>query len=206
MENQKQRARLDAFLTARCMTDFWTCMKYGLYPTQMKHYHQPLHGNQWNTLLDRPGLAHFLQNWERDHYGHKEPVLTKFVIMAREHCKTQEGIAWAVWQMIRDRNERFLLRSHTDPKAREILRGIKEVILSDPVQARFPWVRPAMEGMRRKEWASDRIILERDDVGIRTSSIEAYGLEADPTGGRAGLRPPFDTPLCQSRQPRMPDS
>jgi len=174
---------VDEYVTAKCILNFWWFLKFGVsYP--MKHYYAPLHGYGPHPLTGR-GLAKFLEDWTIEEHGATVPVQVQFVVMAREHCKTQEAsIAYPLWELARDPNHRILLRSHVDRKAYEILGGIKDIIDNcESFGRRFPWVTPKMERRRRLQWANDRIIIERDDIGIRTSTIEAYGIEADPTGG-----------------------
>ena len=175
----------EEILTAQCLTDLWTFVQFGVgYPA--KHYHERLHGtslNSPNYPVER-GMCGFLQDWTMDDgHGGRKPVLEKWKVAAREHCKTQIDMAHDVWDFVRDTDERIMLRSHKDPAAKEIVAGVQAIILKPQVQWRFPWLKPATERNRRVEWAADRFKLDREDTEIRTSSYEAYGLGSDPTGG-----------------------
>lgn len=179
--------RRDAFLLeyfrAKCMTDFWTFLRYGLYFNQRKHYCDALHGTNRNVKhYDSSGLAAFLQDWTVEHYGDRRPVYTKVCAVARIHCKTQEGIAWDIWTFLRDQNEFELIRSHTDGPTLEILRAVKELVLQKRFQQLFPWLRPQMNGTKFANWTLDSITFEREVTGVRTASITAAGLDTDVTG------------------------
>jgi len=166
------------YLTAKCVTDFWYFMRFGVYTHAMKHYYPRLHGPD--------GLAGYLQDWtSTDEFGQERSVSVKFVVIAREHCKTQIAIAWDTWQFARNPNFRLLVRAYTKPKAEEILGGVKELLDSPQFKRNFPWVRPKMKNNSTQPelWQKDRFKLERDDTGVRVPSAEACGLGVDPTGG-----------------------
>ena len=173
-KHKKYKAFADEYLTAKCMTDFWYYLKYGVYWRAMKHYYEPLHGSQ--------GIAGFLQDWTIEENGVRIPIKTKFLVVAREHCKSQEAMAWVTWELMRDQNLRVMMRSHKDPAIFGVLAGIKDIFLSKPFMHRFPWCKPAMEGSRKKKWAEDTILLDRDMSGVKTNSIHCYGFKSDNTG------------------------
>jgi len=187
--HKARREVCDQWLTCKCLVDFRTFLRYGVYFGQMKHYDPVLHmGPRGAKHYQSSGYAEFLEQWDVTRHGSREPVYTKFAVMNRENCKTQGAMAWVVWLLARNPNERVMLRSHTDPKVHEIMRGIRDLLLQERFQRRFPWVRPAMDGKRRKLWTEDAIMLDRDIEGVRTSTIEAYGMKADPTGGHYSRR------------------
>ena len=165
--------------------DFRTFLRYGCYFGQMKHYDPVLHlGPRGAKHYRSSGMAEFLESWEMAGAGGMpEPVYTKVMVVNRWNCKTQAAIAWYVWLLTRDPNERIMLRSHTDVKVHEIMLGLRELLLRERYAKRFTWVRPAMDNKRRKLWSEDAILLEREIEGIRTATVEAYGIKASPTGG-----------------------
>lgn len=169
----------EEYFTSLCLSNFWVFLWEHLYRRAKKHYWPALHGDE--------GMCGFLEDWHVPVNGIRTPVNEKFLIVAREHCKTQIGIAWMVWRLARDTSERILLRSHKDDKAWEMMRGVKELLVAPEFKKRFPWVRPAMDGPRRAEWTRNKILLDRDDIGLRTSTIEAYGMLSDPTGGHYSI-------------------
>ncbi len=171
---------LDEYLTALCITRFWCFMRYGLYFRNMAHYYPPLHGAE--------GLAGFLQYWHRSEPPY-DAVNTKVVLIAREHCKTQEAMAYTLWSWVRDTDVRALIRGYSDPKAQEILAGIRDQVdRNDAFRARFSWVRPkTTKNGRRVRWSEHSIALDSEVVGRRTFSAEAVGIGADPTGGHYEL-------------------
>lgn len=177
------RARVevcDQWLTCKALVDFRVFQAYVVYFGQMKHYDPVLHlGPMGARHYRSSGMGEFIETWHKAMKG---------IVVNRWNCKTQEAMAWYVWLLGRDPNERMMLRSHTDPKVHEIVRGVRDLLLMERFQRRFPWVRPAMEKKQRKLWSNDALLLERDITGIRTATIEAYGVKASPTGGHYTLR------------------
>ncbi|MDX9972515.1 MAG: hypothetical protein RBU21_05925 [FCB group bacterium] len=165
------------YLRARCVLDLWTFVKV-VYFDAMKHYDESLHGPG--------GLTRYLTDWTRlDETGTEVPVSVKFIIWAREHCKTQFVIAWDAWQFVRDVNARGLIRAYNDPKAHEICSAVRQLMESRRFQYYFPWVRPQLKKNNNQPvlWREDKFLLERDDIGVRVPSMEAGGMDAEPTGG-----------------------
>lgn len=169
------------YMVAKCVTDFWSFIRFGVYTKSMKHFYEPLHGPH--------GLAGYLQDWTREKNGVRESVGVKFVVVAREHIKTQTTIAWDCWQYARDPNATLLLRAYTKPKAVQILGGVKELLESDQFRRNFPWVRPRSKRGSSKPilWQADQFMLEREDTGKRVPSAEAVGMGVDPTGGHFSI-------------------
>lgn len=169
LRSSKGERLFDQALTDLCVVDFWTFVKYGIYFEALVHYYERLHSR----------LSGFLVDWV-DEGG--DPVLLKFLVTAREHCKTQLGMAWVVWELVRNQELRFLMRSHKDPAIFAILAGIKDILLSPCFRYRFPWVKPAMKGNREVKWSESSILIERKLSGVRTNTIEAFGVNSDATG------------------------
>jgi hypothetical protein len=168
------------YLIAKCITDFWSYLKYGVYFHAMKHYYEPMHGSE--------GMAGYLQDWTVESNGIRVPTNMKFLVVSREHCKTQEAMAWVTWMLMRDQNLRVMLRSHKDGAVYGILAGIKDIFMSDSFQHMFPWCVPATSGNKYKKWAEGTILLERELKGVRTNSIHAYGFNSDNTGEHFDIR------------------
>lgn len=166
---------MDEYLTAKCLTDFHTFLRYGVYFHAWAHYDAPLFQQ----------MSDFLGTWRREVEGQVSTVSVKFLIVAREHCKSQMAIAWDAWQFARDPSQSLLVRAYSDNKAQELLAGLKELLLSPAYQRRFLHVRPQTKpnSTSYQLWRDDRIRLERPDAGVRVPSVEAVGLATDPTGG-----------------------
>lgn len=181
---------LDEYLTAKCVVDYWTYMRFGCYFGHMHHYYPPLHGSERGAkFYYSSGLAGWLQDWTKVVHGQRVRVNMKVMALNRINCKTQEGsIGYTCWRFVRDPNERILVRSCTDKKIQEIVPPIQDVLMSERHRRRFPWVRPSMQGTRPVKWACDRFTLDRDVGSVRTCSLEAYGLGANPTGGHYTAR------------------
>jgi hypothetical protein len=191
-ERLGKHARFERFmgeyLTAKCLVDFWWHMRYGVYFRQMKHYFEPLHGPR--------GMAGFLMQWERERLGQREPVSVKFLVVAREECKTQEALAWLSWEFARDPNNRLLVRCYIAPKANQIMGSLRELLQTPGYRRRYPWVKPkAKVNGQWESWNDEEFRLERDEPGIRVPSAEAHGVRGDPTGGHftLGLYDDFET-------------
>lgn len=169
------------FIRAKCLTDLWWHMKYGCYFQRMMHYHEPLHGPD--------GVAGWQTNWYREEYGQQLPIRIKFLIMARELCKTQQGLAYDSWEFARDVNHRLLIRAFVEPKASEILVGLREILDSELFQKMYPWVRSKKKKNSKQDelWSASQLKLAREDIGIRSPSVEACGIRSDPTGGHFSI-------------------
>lgn len=168
-------AFMDRYLTAKCLTDFWWHVRWGVYFKAWKHYSNDLHGD----------VCNWLQTWTRERHGLVEPVTRKAIVMSRELCKTQLLIAWDGWQFARDPNNRLLIRAYDATKAEEIGSAVGKLLRSKKYRARYPWVRPAVrEGTTQLEkWRGDQLMLQRDDEDVKVPSMEAMGIKGQPTGG-----------------------
>jgi len=161
------------YFSAKLLTHFWTFLWHLVYRHARYHYFQPFH----------QGFCDWVDDWMLERNGVKVPCREGFAVVAREHCKTQIGAAYIAFRHVQDPGERIMIRSHKDPKAWDVLRAVKEILLSKPYQETFGWVRPAVVGTRRKQWTRESILLERQDFGITTASVETFGLGSDNTGG-----------------------
>lgn len=171
------RARNIEYVRAKCLTDLWWHVERACgYP--MKHYYRPLHGPD--------GLSGFMQDWTIEQDGLSVPCFMKVVLMARELCKTHLGVAYDLWRLAREPSTRIMVRSHVDSKAFELLGMIKSHIKSNQtLRAVYPWLTPlrSESKTRDEQWAEDRIKITGWVPGTRESSVEAYGYNADATGG-----------------------
>lgn len=166
---------MNDYLTAKCVTDFWWHLRYGVYFKAWRHYDTALHGR----------VAAWLQDWRRERHGLVEPVSMKALIMSRELCKTQILIAWDGWKFAQDTNNRLLVRGYDQPKADEIGAAIGKLLRSKKYRERYPWVEPSSrEGTSQAErWRPDKFMLERDDEDVKVPSMEAIGVKGQPIGG-----------------------
>lgn len=156
---------------SRTLTDFWYYLWEGPYKPERRQHWPELHGPG--------GIATFLQDW-----GH---IKTKVLVVNRSNCKTQESSLWMTWLLGRDQNERILVRSHKDEKAHEISGLVQNIILGKWVTQYWPWLKPAMDGKRRKKWAIGQWTVQRT-IDVRTASLEACGLKSDVAGGHFTYR------------------
>lgn len=166
---------LDEYLTAKCTVDFWWFLVYGVYHRGMKHYDPVMHRQ----------AAYWLQDWTMaGRGGARVPVQVKWLIWLRESCKTQMLIAYDAWQFVRDRNARGMVRAYTDPKAQQITAGVMELLMAPSFQRRWGYVRPATKGRSAVpvKWRPEEFLLERDEQGVRVSSMIAMGMEGEGTG------------------------
>ncbi len=173
--HRKFREFMDEYLTWKCVTDLWWFVQYGVYFRAMNHYDPILHGE----------VCRWLQDWTRLRHGMREPVRVKWLIMARSLCKSQLMLARLAWKFVRDPNASCLIRAYIDPKAEELSSSLQEIILSAPFQRRFPWVRPATKKGSNQYalWRPDVFNLEREIAGLRVPSVQALGVDGEPTGG-----------------------
>lgn len=156
----------DSWLTAKTLISFPHFLWYGVYWGARKHYR--------GELFRR--MADWMEAWEEK---------IKFLLVAREHTKTQMAIVWMAWELARDVNTRILIRAYNTPKAQQIGRGLRELLDSPIFRNRYTWVTPKLKrDTRQKEmWGNEGLILDRPDLGVRVPSVEMCGLEKDPTGG-----------------------
>lgn len=171
MIRRKDGAKFNAlshrFLVAMCVTDFRYYLWFGAYYHARKHYR--------GRLFYR--MATFLQENEKK---------MRFLIVGREHRKSQMLMAYKTWRLTGDTNRRCLIRAfQKEPNAKDICRGMLEIMESPRHRALFPWVKEGLKpGTRAKAaWSPSGIILDRSDTGIRVNSVAVHGFESDPTGG-----------------------
>ena len=168
------RAYMDEYLTAKCVTDLWWFLRFGVYYRAMKHYDVVLHQE----------VCRWLMNWTREVNGLVEPIRCKWLIMARELCKTQILICADAWEYVRDPDACCLLRAYDEPQAYKISNGVMDLITMPEFERRFPWCRPARKRSGQYEkWMPELFLLDRSDRGKRVYSMEAFGVKGEPTGG-----------------------
>jgi predicted phage terminase large subunit-like protein len=102
-------------------------------------------------------------------------------LLPRDHGKTTQLEAFALWSLGNDPNLRLKIVCASDSKAVERLFTITQHLRVNPrVKQVFPWLRPAAMG----DWTKHKIVVERDHIS-RDASIEALGVLSTATGGRA---------------------
>lgn len=154
------------WMVAQTVVDFPSFIWYGPYWGARKYY--------------RGGMFREMAEW---HQNWKEKI--KFLIVAREHDKTQMMIAHMAWRLCGDLNRRILIRALNTPKACQIGKGLMEIIENKRFQSMYTWVRPKSRDNtnQRFMWGNEGLMLERPDIGVRVPSVEMCGLDKDPTGG-----------------------
>ncbi len=162
---------------AKCVADFWTYLWHFGYFNNRKHY----------DPIEHRKMADWLQDWTVTVHGERVPVQTKVLATMRGGRKTQLGsILYTVWELLGDQGLRYLFRSYTDGKAQEIIRAIASKIQNPQHIEVFPWLRPAYKQNGQSIlWSiSDgQLLVDRDDLDVRSPTIEAIGMKKDPTGG-----------------------
>lgn len=167
------------YVTARCLTALWDFLWFGPYRKARRHYLRDVH----------EPLCLFLQDWTRvDGYGHVVRVPEKVLTAFRGFNKSQGGILWAAWQVGRNPDVRGFYRSHKDPEATKSSRQVRDMLTSEDYVRVFPWVRPAMSGTRMLKWAEDGFFVEREDMAVKTPTLEASGRETSVTGNHYHFR------------------
>lgn len=154
------------WLVAMTVIDFPSFLWYGPYWGARKYY---------RGLLFQE-MAEWHQHWEKK---------LKFLLVAREHTKTQMAIAHMAWRLVGDVNRRILIRAYNTPKANQIGKGLAEILDDKRFKDMYTWVRPKQrEGTNQRfMWGNEGFMLARPDVGVRVPSVEMCGIEKDPTGG-----------------------
>lgn len=172
-------ALLDHYVTAKCMTDFWWHLRYGVYFGAWKHYDPGIHRR----------VAYWLQDWTREVHGTRELVKFKALIMSRELCKTQVLIAYDAWRFAQDPNIRMIIRSYNLDLACQISNALMKMLKSKKFRRRYPWIRPALRAGSAQEerWTPKEFMLEREEADVRVPSCQAMGVEGVPTGSHFHL-------------------
>jgi phage terminase large subunit-like protein len=107
-----------------------------------------------------------------------EDVVNEF---PRDHGKTTQLEAHAIWQLGNNPNLRIKIVCASDSKAVERLFAITQHLeQNDRVRSVFPWLKPAQRG----DWTKHKIVVDRPFI-TRDASIEALGVLSTATGGRA---------------------
>lgn len=164
----------DLYMTAKCLTDFWWHLRWGVYFSDWKHY-DPVHHRK---------VAYWLQEWIRERHGQRELVKIKAMIHSRELCKTQIGIAYAAWKLARDPNMRMIIRSYNESLATQISGALMKLLKAPSFTRRYPWVRPALRDGSSQEyrWTPREFMLERAESHVRVPTCQAMGIDGTPTG------------------------
>lgn len=183
-------AALDMYVTCLGMVDFWVFLKL-LYARGIGHYMKEVHKPVCRDLTD----------WRVEQHGALVPVRLAFYVTHRGSCKSQiASIALNIWHLVRDPNERIIIRSYTDKKVVDITQAIMQLMEKNECMLnRYAWCRPAKKGKRNERWNVNYLLFDREDIGVRTASIEAYGLESSATGGHYTKRCYDDLETEQTR-------
>lgn len=109
----------------------------------------------------------------------------KLVIVApRDHGKTTQVVARCLWEIGRNPNIRIKIVCQSDSNAKDRLQQVKQYIEdSDEYETVFPHVHKSKSA---KDWTKHSITVDRD-ARSKDSTLEAWGVEASSTGGRADL-------------------
>jgi hypothetical protein len=107
----------------------------------------------------------------------QRPSKRKMIVMPRGTFKTSlASVAYPVWRLIRNPNERVLLDSELYGNSKNLLRQIKGVFESDRFQAVFgDW--------RTRTWNEGEIVIRpRTNLAQKEASITCSGIGAQKTG------------------------
>ncbi len=102
------------------------------------------------------------------------------IIYPREHGKTTQMLARAVWEIGNNPNIRAKIVSSSDSIANGRTKAVKQLIETPLYQRVFPGIEPG------KEWADSRITVKRSIISPE-GTLEGYGVRSMATGGRADL-------------------
>ena len=93
------------------------------------------------------------------------------------------SIAYSLWKIGRNQNERIKIVCSSDDKAKEIVETISTYILTDLKYKRvFPNVIPS----KPRNWTKQKITVKRSRI-YRDSTVEATGITCAAAGGRASI-------------------
>lgn len=106
-----------------------------------------------------------------------------------EHGKTgQVSVARPLWELGRDPNLRIALLSNTESQSAKSLAVIKTQIELNPRLRRvFPLLRREQRQGRRQQWHDTAIVVQRDALDNRDTSIQAIGASSAIVGARIDL-------------------
>ena len=126
----------------------------------------------------------FQQQWFHDEWSKAMDTSKRLIIVApRDHGKTSQMVARILWELGRNPNLRIKIACASDGKAKERLYEVVQNLMYNPrVIEIFPHLRPADSG----EWSKHKIVIQRS-ARYRDASVEALGVTATATGGRADL-------------------
>lgn len=170
---------MGVYLTAKCLSDFWWHLRFGVYFGAWKHYDPCLHRR----------VAEWAQTWTKAEHGELVPVSKKALVMSRELCKTQLLIAYCGWKFAQDTDMRLLIRSYNAPLASQISGALQKMLLSKKYQRRYDWVMPAVRSgsSQWERWTPGEFMLARAEEDVRVPSCVAMGVDGTPTGGHFHL-------------------
>ena len=110
---------------------------------------------------------------------------TRVQIMA-PRCSAKStvmAIAYPLWRIGRNPNEKIKIICATTDKAKEVVEAISSYILQDKLYHKvFPHVVPA----KPRNWTKQKITVKRDIIS-RDATVEALGITCAAAGGRATL-------------------
>lgn len=112
-------------------------------------------------------------------------------LWARGHFKSSIiTTAWVIQQILKDKEERIGIFSHTRPAAKSLLRRVKLIFEgSELLKACFPDVLYGNPESESPKWSEDDGLIVRREGYYNEGSIEAWGLiEGMPTGKHFTLR------------------
>ena len=119
----------------------------------------------------------------QDTYDLEVEETHNFIVNGFITHNTSQIEAHAIWRLGNDPNLRIKIVCESDNRAVERLFTIMQHIrTNDRVQSVFPWLKPADLG----SWTKHKLVVERSAI-MRDASIEALGVLATATGGRADL-------------------
>ncbi len=160
------------------LTDFWFHLWNVVYRNARQYYSVKRH---------KP-VADWLQSWVADRHGVQEPIGEKLFSAFRTFRKSQMAIAWESWEIARDTNVKIMCRSFKDDEAFKPVKKVGEIITgNDMYRSTYPWVKPATDGGKRLKWSENEFLVERDDSGVKTSTMAAFGLGSDNTGNHYNI-------------------
>lgn len=126
----------------------------------------------------------FVQQWFHDEWSDAMDVESRLLIIApRNHGKTSQIVGRVIWELGRNPSLRIKIVCASDGAAKDrLFEVIQNLTYNKRVKEVFPNLRPSKSG----EWSKHKIVVERT-ARHKDASVEAIGITATATGGRADL-------------------
>ncbi len=157
---------IDAYKVLMARDDICAFAEYVMVDEYGKLWSVPQHQREWFSLLD-------------------SSINRLLLIAPRGHAKSTTVLAYILYAIGKNPNISIKYVCGDDDLAIDMLQMVKDNIKNNKrYQKVFPHVKPADEG----EWTKHKIFIERPaSLGLKDATIQAFGVTASGTGGRAHI-------------------